>query len=223
MIRNLLSTFWQDVKTYIKIYGVYPSRYPSSRIYSYINNESILGAELSIGKNTFISDVVKQVGSYTYIGNNVMLNNCERVGTFCSISHNVKVGLDNHDLNCIGTNPVFYLPGRKWIRNSSFRFEKPVVINDDVLISANAMIMSGVEVGVGSVIGAGSFVNKNVPPYAIVAGVPAKVIRYRFDNDTIKRLLNSKWWEKGKQELIKYQDCFSDVNVFLDKYEKMNQ
>lgn len=220
MIFRLIKIFWQDIKTYIKIYGVYPARFKNSKIRSYIFNEKILGQELIIEKNTFISDLVKSIGSYTYIGNNVMLINCSTIGSFCSISHNVKIGLDNHALDYISTSPVVYSKSRGWIDKTSFEFEKSVIIGNDVLISANAMVMSGITIGTGAVIGAGAFVNKDVPPYAIVAGIPARIIRYRFDEKTIERLLSSKWWEKSKKELQAYKDKFNNVPLFLEEIEK---
>jgi hypothetical protein len=59
-----------------------------------------------------------------------------------------------------------------------------------------------------------------VPPYAIVAGIPAKIIRYRFDEATIERLLKSEWWKLDKSELVRHKDRFSDVKAFLDEFEK---
>ena len=85
------------------------------------------------------------------------------------------------------------------------------------MISANAMIMSGITIGNGAVIGAGAFVNKDVPPYAIVAGTPAKIIRYRFDEKTIDKLQKSQWWNKNKQELLEFKEQFTNIEPFKNQ------
>lgn len=217
---GILKKILTDIKTYYKINSVYHRQYKNSKIESYIVDESILGEELIIRKDVFISNSLKRLGSYTYIGDRAEILNCDGIGRYVSISHDVKIGLENHKLDGIGTSPVFYSKQRGWVDKNYMERQVPVTVCDDVLISANAMIMSGVKIGTGAVVGAGAFVNKDVPPYAIVAGIPAKIIRYRFDEATIGRLLKSEWWKLNKSELLRYKDCFSDVNAFLNELEK---
>ncbi|MBR3919885.1 MAG: antibiotic acetyltransferase [Clostridia bacterium] len=217
---TFLKKILTDIKTYYKINSVYPRRYKNSKIESYIVDESILGEELIIRKDVFISNSLKRLGSYTYIGDRAEILNCDGIGRYVSISHDVKIGLENHKLDGIGTSPVFYSKQRGWVDRNYIERQVPVAVGDDVLISANAMIMSGVKIGTGAVVGAGAFVNKDVPPYAIVAGIPAKIIRYRFDEATIERLLKSEWWKLDKSELVRHKDRFSDVKAFLDEFEK---
>jgi acetyltransferase-like isoleucine patch superfamily enzyme len=81
------------------------------------------------------------------------------------------------------------------------RFKEPVVIGNDVWIGTGAIILRGLSVGDGAVIGAGAVVTKDVPPYAIVAGNPARVIKYRFEEAVIKRIQASKWWEMSDGEI----------------------
>ncbi|MBQ6275470.1 MAG: CatB-related O-acetyltransferase [Bacteroidales bacterium] len=217
---TFLKKILTDIKTYYKINSVYPRQYKNSKIESYIVDESILGEELIIRKDVFISNSLKRLGSYTYIGDRSEILNCDGIGRYVSISHDVKIGLENHKLDGIGTSPVFYSKQRGWVDRNYIERQVPVAVGDDVLISANAMIMSGVKIGTGAVVGAGAFVNKDVPPYAIVAGIPAKIIRYRFDEATIERLLKSEWWKLDKSELVSHKDRFSDVKAFLDEFEK---
>jgi len=217
---GILKKILTDIKTYYKINSVYPRRYKNSKIESYIVDESILGEELIIRKDVFISNSLKHLGSYTYIGDRAEILNCEEIGRYVSISHDVKIGLENHKLDGIGTSPVFYSKQRGWVDRNYIERQVPVTVGDDVLISANAMVMSGVKIGTGAIVGAGAFVNKDVPPYAIVAGIPAKIIRYRFDEATIERLLKSEWWKLDKSELVRHKDRFSDVKAFLDEFEK---
>lgn len=217
---GFLKKIWTNIKTYYKIYSIYPKRYKNSLIETYIVNESVLGEELIIKKNVYISDTIKHIGSYSYIGDKTEILNCEKIGKYVSISHDVKIGLENHKIDGICTNPMFYSKQRRWVETDYHEKQIPSIIENDVLISANAMIMSGVTVGTGAVVGAGAFVNKDVPPYAIVAGIPAKIIRYRFDEATIERLLKSEWWKLDKSELVRHKDRFSDVKAFLDEFEK---
>ena len=215
-LRNILI----DFKTYFKIHAVYPKRFKGSIIESYIVNESILGEEIIIKKNVYIDGVLKKIGAYSYIGANTAIYNCSSIGRYCSLSQGVKIGLDNHALDHIGTSPIFYSAGRMWVKEDSFKRGEPVIIESDVLISANVIVLSGIKIGVGAVIGAGAVVTKNVPPYAVVAGVPAKILKYRFDKKTIASLLDSKWWEMDKNELNKYSKYFNSVSEILQKVLK---
>ncbi len=125
----------------------------------------------------------------------------------------------NHPLNYISTSPVFYSKYRRWIHQNRFdeRVLKRVIISDDVLISANAIILNGVKIGRGAVIGAGAVVNKDVEPYSIVAGVPAKLIRYRFNFEVIKELEDSKWWELGDKKLKSMIIYANNTELFINQ------
>ncbi len=214
------SKYLSDLKAYYKIQSVYPRRYRGSVIESYIVNEAILGNEVIIKKNVYLNTSLNKIGNYTYIGANTSVYNCASIGNYCSISHGVKIGLENHALDHIGTSPVFYSHTRKWLKESTIERDKPVTIGHDVLISANAMILSGVSIGTGAVVGAGAFVNKDVPPYAIVAGMPAKIIRYRFDDETIEKIMKTEWWLRNKKELIGLSDVFSNVPAFINTFNQ---
>ena len=89
-----------------------------------------------------------------------------------------------------------------------------------MVISSNVLILEGVKIGNGSVVAAGSVVNKDVPPYSIVGGVPAKVIKYRFDKKTINKLITSKWWTYDSEKIKQLKKDFDNPNDFLEKLIK---
>lgn len=141
------------------------------------------------------------IGAHSYVAAHTWLTNAE-VGKFCSIGNNVSVGLATHTLEYISSSPIFTLrrnaTGVSWISEdvaeSTDDFPR-TTIEADAWIGSNSIIKSGVTIGVGAVIGAGAIVTKDVEPYAVMGGVPARLIRYRFDEPTRKALLKSRWWE----------------------------
>ena len=156
-----------------------------------------------------------------YIGKNTYIGYCNKIGKFTSISFDVKIGLVAHPLDYLSTSPILYSKRRGWLKETIYNDSQSgfVEIGNDVLISANAIILAGVKIGDGAVIGAGALVNRDVPPYAIVAGVPAKIIRYRFTEEVINKLLKIKWWDLSKDNILKHQSNFNDVQSFVDQYE----
>lgn len=165
--------------------------------------------------NTFYDFVViknSKIDDFVYVAEESKISGAN-IGKFCSIGQNVRIGLGMHPTNWVSTFPAFFS-----IRNQcqiSFcdknYFEEigTVKIGNDVWIGANALIMSNLTIGNGAVIAAGAVVTKDVPAYAIVGGVPAKIIKYRFTEDYIKKLSSLSWWDK-------------DLNWFEKNYIKMH-
>ena len=151
--------------------------------------------------NTILSNV--SLGDYSYVGGDCRIMNAT-IGKFCSIGPEVWIGgLPSHPLNLKSTFPGFYQKDSSFYGiEPEYEYKEPefkeVKIGNDVWIGARAMIMDGVSVGDGTVIAAGAVVTKDVPPFAIVGGVPAKIIRFRFSDQKIHEMLASQWWNATK-------------------------
>jgi chloramphenicol O-acetyltransferase type B len=168
-----------------------------------IDEQSKIASNVHILENCVINH--SSINSYTYIGKNCILQHAT-IGRFCSIGSNVSIGLGSHPIEYFSTSPLFYRKKNplniKLIQHDlDFKEYKPIKIGHDVWIGTKALIMDGVVIGNGAIIAANSVVTKNVPPYSIVGGSPAKIIRYRFDEAKITNLLHSNWWNLGLNDI----------------------
>lgn len=176
------------------------------------NQENIV----TLGAGSYLADA-----SFEAAGN----TNCHvLVGRYCSIAHNVKflIGM-NHDYCNVGTYPFDevlrnYTDGLATHAKSN---KHQIVIGNDVWIGCDVIILGGVRIGNGAVIGAGAVVAKDVPPFAVVAGNPAKIIRYRFDEYTCKQLQKIKYWNWDRDKLQENLELLDEVEKFISKYKVM--
>ena len=171
-----------------------------------------LKSHVSIGAFT----VLTSSRSEGYIGN-------VDVGRYCSIAYGVNIGMFEHPVNWLSTSTRQYLPGlvrgSRPVHLRSFDPSPRTVIGNDVWIGVGSTLIDGVKIGDGAIIAAGAVVTKDVPPYAIVGGVPAKIIRYRFDEETIRELLNLKWWEYDMADLgeIEWNDIDKAIKTIKSR------
>lgn len=183
---------------------------------------SIFEGANSVAKLSMV--VNSSVGFGTYVSSYSKLFNC-KIGRYCSIGQKVQVVFGNHPVkNFVSTHPAFYSlvtpTGFTFADNTKFKEytytdEKEkyfVEVGNDVWIGYSALIMSGVYIGDGAIIAAGAVVTKDVPPYAVAGGVPAKVIKYRFDEEDREYMLKLKWWDKDKEWIRKRSVFFEDIN-----------
>jgi acetyltransferase-like isoleucine patch superfamily enzyme len=140
------------------------------------------------------------------------------IGKFCSVGNYCQIGMPEHPLTFVSTSPRTY--GRSNVfgkRDDWNDFPRPPVIGNDVWIGSGAQVLQGVKVGDGAVLAAGAIVTKDVPPYAIVAGVPARILRYRFDENRIQTLLRLKWWDWPIEKLKDHSGSFSTPDWSFDE------
>jgi len=150
----------------------------------------------------FERDYGIRVGLYSYgCFDRARIDPNTTIGRYCSFAPTAQVFNRNHGMNYIGTTPYFYNSSLGIVQKDAVEYET-CEIGDDVWIGHNASILpSARKIGRGAVIAAGALVTRDVPPYAVVAGSPAKVVKFRFDDDTIKKIEESGWWLWDLSEL----------------------
>ncbi len=152
------------------------------------------------------------MGRYSYVGSRTRITDTS-IGSFCSIGGSCGIGGGIHPTDMVSSSPAF-LKGRNILRKNFAEFfyepSQTVEIGNDVWIGEGVCIVSGVRIGGGAIIGAQAVVTHDVEPYTIVAGVPAAVIRKRFDDGLIQRLINLEWWNWSDEKLRKYAIYFDD-------------
>ena len=174
---------------------------------------------------------VGKIGAFSYVSGGAVFKGVKSIGRFCSIAPDVAIGYGSHNYYSISTHPLFENIDVGW--NSSFhnlcknhsswlennsnisrnmmaKKNSAPVIGNDVYIGKNAFIGRGVTIGDGAVIGAHAVVVKDVLPYSIVAGVPAKLIKFRFSLSVINELLKIQWWDYGP-------DILAELDIFNPK------
>ncbi|AMR33978.1 hypothetical protein A0256_22280 [Mucilaginibacter sp. PAMC 26640] len=199
------------------------------------------GKHLRIGYLSVVNNCA--FGSYNWIGEHCVLINSEmgdfsytnsytyimhtKMGKYCSVGPNVKIAPGMHPSSVfVSTHPTTFNNQGNFVRNFAnkavFKNYKEVSIGNDVWIGANAIIIDGVTIADGAIIAANSVVVKNVGPYEIVGGNPAKVIKKRFNDDQVDYLLQFKWWEKDPDWIAQHISRFWDIEDFVE-YEYSNE
>ncbi|TMM54291.1 CatB-related O-acetyltransferase [Sulfitobacter sabulilitoris] len=166
------------------------------------------------------------MGAMSYLSEYAVCSDGTRIGRYCSIARFVELGAVNHPTDYLSTHPFQYSkhhfrgqPEVQDIKRVNFDRKPGPVIGHDVWIGAKAVVLRGVTVGHGAVIGGGALVNRDVPPYAIVAGSPARVLRYRFAPDIVERLLAARWWDRPLSDISALP--FDDIEAALTALEAL--
>lgn len=209
---NIKARLTQDVVIKFGASGGYNNKFEGGNL---VNNKAIL-------KNSTL-------GYGTYISGNCNLQRVN-IARFCSIGQRVSNVFSIHpSSDWVSTHPAFFSlskqAGFTFVENQKFNEQKFIdeknkihnIIGNDVWIGNDVKIMPGIKIGDGAIIAAGAVVTKNIEPYAIFGGIPAKIIKYRFTNEEIEFLLNFKWWAKDLKWIKEHINDFSDIQVFIRK------
>ncbi len=213
LLRNLFNSFFNNRKR--KIYKLNTSH----------NGNRFCGLNM-VDYDSKVNNSYFNIG--TYCSFNCRINKA-KIGKFTSIGPRVYIGYSTHPTKkWVTTHPAFYMDLRSTLKYS-FHKEKEALFNawkeaipgylveigNDVWIGGDVRIMDGVKIGNGAIIAAGAVVTKDVPPYAIVGGVPAKIIKYRFTDEEIDFLQDFKWWDKPIEWIAKNYIKFKDIESFI--------
>lgn len=180
-------------------------------INSNIDKSSVVGTSCNV--------VRLEMDRYSYFGDNCQIVNA-KIGAFCSISDHVFIGGAEHPVDWISTSPVFQNVRRSGPSKRFAKFDLPkskkTIIGNDVWIGHGVTIKQGVVIGDGAVVGSNALVTKDVPPYAVVGGVPARLIKYRFPQEVIGRLEEIQWWNLPDEKIMEIVDLFHIKNPSLE-------
>lgn len=181
--------------------------------------DSTMQAHSLLSHHCAITEI--DLGSYSYIAEQAVVSYAT-IGRFCSIGPGFLCGYGSHPLNFVSTSPVFYSTrkqcGVSFAEQDEFQEFNRTTIGHDVWIGARVFVRSGVTIGHGAVLAAGAVVVEDVPDYAVVGGVPAKLIRRRFTDCVIKELLDIGWWNWPEPDLRAARSMIAqnDVGAFIE-------
>jgi len=194
------------------------AKYPTVKLYYMASAlQCMLGRYVILFENVQINH--STVGDFTYIQENSRLN-ATKIGKFTAIGPGVRAGMGNHPSQQFVTiHPMFYsdtkLLSTSFADKTYFAESQDITIGNDVWIGAHVLIMDGIVIGDGAIVAAGAVVTKNVLPYSIVGGVPARLIKYRFDTAQIEYLLDFRWWDKDIPWMRKNWLLWHDIESFI--------
>lgn len=180
---------------------------------------SVFDKHTAVYPRCVLGDV--RFGSYSYVNENSMMSGVT-LGRFTSVGPHFLCGYGDHPADFVTTSPVFYSTrkqcGVSFAETTRYDEKRQTIVGNDVWIGARVFVRDGVAIGSGALIAAGAVVTNDVPEYAIVGGVPAKLIRYRFADDVVAQLLDIQWWNWSEQKLRAAQPYLAqaDVNAFLE-------
>lgn len=191
--------------------------------YAHFSPKTIFESNIVVAKGAIVSGTY--IGRNTYVSSGANLSNC-KIGRFCSIATDIKVVPDTHPSSVfVSSCPSFFSTnkqnGQSFVKTKKFKEllsidGYDIVVGNDVWIGTRAMIKGGVRIGDGAIVAMGAVVTKDVPPYAIVGGVPAKIIKYRFTEKQISKLLQIQWWNQSDEWLKVHVDEFENIEKFLE-------
>ncbi|MGL5271468.1 MAG: CatB-related O-acetyltransferase [Selenomonadaceae bacterium] len=201
------------IYSYLKIKNSTVKVYPGSYVYN-----SAVGKYNTIYQNVVVSN--SSIGDFTYIAPNSEINNTE-IGRFCSIGPGVYMGMGEHPTKIfVSMHPIFFSKAKQvqttFADMNYFSGVSRIFIGNDVWVGSQAIILDGVKIGDGAIIAAGAVVNSDVPAYAVYGGVPAKFIKYRFEEDERNFLLKDKWWNKPEEWLRENYKKFHDIKKYIE-------
>ena len=230
---NIIKLFWWIIQPFFSFMINY---------FSYINDKIKYGGKVGVvfgsklgncqfeGANA-IGEHCRFEGSMgygSYISDNCRLE-CVSIGRFSSIAPNVQCGLGLHPITYpyVATCPMFYslntAIGKTFAKKQMFNeFSKQIIIGNDCWIGQNVFICGGVSIGDGAVVYAGSVVTKDVEPYSVVGGIPASIIKYRYDESTIQLLLKLKWWNQPIEWLEKNWLKLNNIDELISHLSNQN-
>lgn len=188
-----------------------------------VSDKATITPPIKVYPGAVIHDKVK-IGKYSYLGNNTRVGNLTTIGNYCSIARDSEIAPVNHPTDYLSTHPFQY-NNNHFTQIKSYsdhqRVKPPIashtVVGHDVWLGAGSMICQGVTVNTGAIVAGGTVVTNDVPPYAIVGGVPAKVLKYRFSEQTIELLLQSEWWLFNPTDMSGIE--FSDIERAISQIE----
>lgn len=184
-----------------------------------IIRNSIIDKKAAVGGGAQMKD--SRIDRYSYMYGSCLIHT--KVGKFCSIASKTLIGGGGHPVDWVSSSPVFYQRNnvlKKEFATKPFQEYAETIIGNDVWIGSHCLIKGGVSIGDGAVVGMGSVVTKDIPPYEIWGGNPAKCIRKRFDDETIARLQALQWWNWDDEKLHKYGAYFNNPAELFAKLEE---